>query len=165
MITEHGVKQRVEIIEQVDDLDGVTERGDGGETHDVTEVDGHLVKVLWLHGAPSLQSLGHRSVADRGWGGRCQASGPAAHRLSMACVNSRRKHLRQQFLCSLLLHLQLFSSLSDQVFQIGTVLLQHPQHGVDDVGLLALIDQLKLPRNTCTTLVQTSETTKSTIYL
>lgn len=69
MTTEHGVKQRVEIIEQVDDLDGVTERGDGGETHDVTEVDGHLVKVLWLHGAPSLQSLGHRSVADRGWGG------------------------------------------------------------------------------------------------
>lgn len=64
MITEHGVKQRVEVIEQVDHLDGVTEGGDGGETHDVTEVDGHLVKKLWLHGAASLESLCHRSEAD-----------------------------------------------------------------------------------------------------
>lgn len=146
MTTEHGVKQRVEVIQQVDHLDGVTEGGDGGETHDVTEVDGHLVKILWLHGATSLESLRHRSEAD----GECHASNPAEYRLLIACVNSRRKHLRQQFLCSLLLHLQLFGSLSDQVFQIRAVLLQHPQHGVDDVGLLTLIDQLKLPRNTCT---------------
>lgn len=141
MITEHGVKQRVEVIEQVDHLDGVTEGGDGGEAHNVTEVDGHLVKILWLHGATSLEGLCHRPEA----GGGSHASDPAESRLLISCVNSRRKHLRQQFLCSLLLHLQLFRSLPDQVFQIRTVLLQHPQHGVDDVGLLALIDQLKLP--------------------
>lgn len=77
MITEHGVKQRVEVIEQVDHLDGVTEGGDGGETHDVTEIDGHLVKILRLHGAASLESLCHRSEADGG----CHASDAAECRL------------------------------------------------------------------------------------
>lgn len=62
--TEHGVKQRVEVIEQVDHLDGVAEGGDGGETHNVAEIDGHLVEILRLHRAAGLESLGHRSAAD-----------------------------------------------------------------------------------------------------
>lgn len=73
VVTEHSVKQRVEVVEQVDHLDGVTEGGDGGETHDVTEVDGHLVKILWLHCATGLESLCHRSEAE-GYGGGCHTS-------------------------------------------------------------------------------------------
>lgn len=75
MVTEHSVKQRVEVVEQVDYFDGVAEGGDGGKTHDVTEVDGHLVKILWLHCATSLESLCHRSESERyGEGGSCQRS-------------------------------------------------------------------------------------------
>ena len=61
MVAEHGVKQRIEVIEKVDHLDGITERGDGGETYDVAEVDRHLVKVFWLHCGSGLQGLGHRT--------------------------------------------------------------------------------------------------------
>ena len=60
------------------------------------------------------------------------------------CVNSRWEHLRQQFLCSLFFHLQLLCSLPDEILQVGTVLLQHPQHGVNDIGLLTLVDCLEL---------------------
>lgn len=61
VVTEHGVKQRVEVIEKVDHLDGITERGDSGETHNVAEVDRHLVEVLGLHRGPGLQGLSHRT--------------------------------------------------------------------------------------------------------
>lgn len=61
VVAEHGVKQRVEVVEKVDHLDGITERGDGGETYNVAEVDRHLVKVLWLHCGTGLQGLSHRT--------------------------------------------------------------------------------------------------------
>lgn len=61
VVTEHGVKQRVEVIQQVDHLDGITERGDGRESYNVAEVDGHLVKVLWLHSSTGLQRLSNRT--------------------------------------------------------------------------------------------------------
>ena len=61
MATEYSIKQGVEVIEKVDHLDGIAERRDGGETYNVTEVDCHLVKVLWLHCGTGLQSLGHRT--------------------------------------------------------------------------------------------------------
>lgn len=65
MVTEHSVKQSVEVIEKVDHLDGITEGGDGGETHNVTEVDCHLVKVLWLHCGTGFQSLCHRAEGQK----------------------------------------------------------------------------------------------------
>lgn len=64
--TEHGVKQSVEVIEKVDHLDGITERGDGGKTYNVAEVDCHLVKVLWLYCGTGLQSLSHRTEDREG---------------------------------------------------------------------------------------------------
>lgn len=54
MVTEHGVKQRVEVVEEVDHLNGITERGNSSKTYNVTEVDCHLVKVLWLHRGTGL---------------------------------------------------------------------------------------------------------------
>lgn len=61
VITEHSIKQRVEVVEKVDHLNGITEWGDSGETYNVTEVDGHLVEVLRLHRGPCLQGLSHRT--------------------------------------------------------------------------------------------------------
>lgn len=61
MVTEDGIKQRVEVIEKVDYLNGVAEWGDGSETHNVTEVDCHLIKVLWFHRCTSLQGLSNRT--------------------------------------------------------------------------------------------------------
>lgn len=65
VVGEHGVKQSVEVVEKVDHLDGIAERGDGCEAHNVTEVDGHLVKVLRLHCGAGLQSLRHRTGGQR----------------------------------------------------------------------------------------------------
>lgn len=59
-------------------------------------------------------------------------------------ANSRWKHLRKQLLRSLLFHLQLLCSLSDEILQIRAVLLQHSQHGVNDIGLLAFVNDLEL---------------------
>lgn len=61
MVTEDGVKQGVEVVEEVDHLDGIAERRDRREAHNVAEVDCHLVKVLWLHCGSGLQGLGHRA--------------------------------------------------------------------------------------------------------
>lgn len=61
MVTEDSIKQTVEVIEKVNDLNGITERGDGGETNNVAEVDCHLVKVLWFHCGTGFQSLSYRA--------------------------------------------------------------------------------------------------------
>ena len=66
MVTEHGVKQRVEVIEKIDHFDGVTERGDGGETHNVTKVDRHLIEVLRFYCATGLQGLSDRTGKENG---------------------------------------------------------------------------------------------------
>ena len=54
------------------------------------------------------------------------------------------QHLSHQVVGLLSLHLQLLRPLSDQILQVGGVLLQHPQHRVNDVGLLSLRDALEL---------------------
>ena len=66
VVGEHGVEQRVEVVEQVHHLDGVAERGNGGEAHNVAEVDGDLVEVLGLHRGASLQRLRHRADGSIG---------------------------------------------------------------------------------------------------
>lgn len=61
VVREHGVKQCVQVIEKIDHLDGIAERGDGGEAHNVTEVDGHLVEVLWFYCGACLQCFSYRT--------------------------------------------------------------------------------------------------------
>lgn len=61
MVAEYSIKQRVEVIQKVNHFNGVTERRDGGEAHNVTEVDCHLVKVLWLHWDARFKSLSNRT--------------------------------------------------------------------------------------------------------
>lgn len=60
MVSDDGVKDGVEVVEEVDHLDGLAVRRDGGEAHNVAEVERHAVKVLRLHGAAHFQNLGHR---------------------------------------------------------------------------------------------------------
>lgn len=58
--TNDGIKVCVEVVEQVDHLDGFTESRDGCETHDVTEVQRDLVEMFGYDGFAGLQRLGHR---------------------------------------------------------------------------------------------------------
>lgn len=58
--------------------------------------------------------------------------------------HSLGQHLSHQFVRLLPLHLQFLRPLSDQVLQVGGVLLQHAQHRVNDVGLLSFGDVLEL---------------------
>lgn len=60
MQTNDGIKVRVEVIEKVDHLNGFTESRDGGETHDVAEVQRDLAEVFWYDRFACLQCLGHR---------------------------------------------------------------------------------------------------------
>lgn len=60
MAAQNSIKQRVEVIEQAHYLDGLTQSCDGSKPHDVTEVNGNLVKVLRFHSHPHFQSFGHR---------------------------------------------------------------------------------------------------------
>lgn len=54
------------------------------------------------------------------------------------------QHCSHQFVSLLPLHLQLLRPLSDQILQVGGVLLQHAQHAVNDVGLFPPGDVLEL---------------------
>lgn len=65
MQSNDGVKQCVEIIEQVNHLDGLTESWDGGETHNVTKVQSDLVEVFWFDRFTRLQCLGYRPVGEQ----------------------------------------------------------------------------------------------------
>lgn len=58
--------------------------------------------------------------------------------------DSLGQHCSYQLVCLLSLHLQLLRPFSDQILQVGWVLLQHAQHRVNDVGLLSLGDALEL---------------------
>ena len=49
----------VERVEQVDDLGRAAPGGDGGEPHQVAEVDGDTFKELRLHTLPSQQLVCH----------------------------------------------------------------------------------------------------------
>lgn len=54
-----GIKVCVEVVEQVDHLDGFTESRDGCETDDVAEVQRDLAEVLGYDGFACLQRFGH----------------------------------------------------------------------------------------------------------
>lgn len=58
--------------------------------------------------------------------------------------HSLGQHCSHQFVSLLSLHLQLLCPLSNQILQVGWVLLQHPQHWVNNVCLLSLSDVLEL---------------------
>lgn len=70
MLADDGVEARVEVVEQVDYLDGLTDGWDGSEAHYVAEVECHLREVLRLHWLPCLESLSHRP--ERGAGAQEQ---------------------------------------------------------------------------------------------
>lgn len=75
MVADDSIKDRVEIIEEVDHLDGFAVGWDGGEAHDVAEINGHAVKVLRFDCAANLQSLGHGPEGrTRAWAERVDAS-------------------------------------------------------------------------------------------
>ena len=59
VVSYDGVKHSVEVVEQVDHLDGLAVGWDGGEADDVAEVNRHAFKMLWFDGPAHLQSLGH----------------------------------------------------------------------------------------------------------
>lgn len=59
MVAQNLIKQCVEVIEQAHHLNRLTQGCDGGKAH-VTEVYGNLIKGLWLHSCPHLQSFSHR---------------------------------------------------------------------------------------------------------
>lgn len=60
VLADDGVETRVEVVEQVDYLDGLADGRDSGEAHDVAEVQRHFGEVLRLHRLPCLESLSHR---------------------------------------------------------------------------------------------------------
>lgn len=65
MQSNDGVKQSVEIIQQINHLDGLTESWDGGETHNVTKVQSDLVEVLWFDWFARLQCLGYWPAGEQ----------------------------------------------------------------------------------------------------
>lgn len=71
MVVEYTVKVFVDVVEHVHHLHGGAVVAEGGEAHDVTEVDGHLLKELGLDFARLLQRAHHRAEG----GGENQGSG------------------------------------------------------------------------------------------
>lgn len=61
MMVQDAVKVLVDIVKHVHNLHGSTIVAEGGESHDVTEVDGNLFKELWLHSTRFLQGPYHRT--------------------------------------------------------------------------------------------------------
>ena len=59
VVSYDGIKDSVEVVEQIDHLDGLAVGWDGGEADDVAEVNRHTVKMLRFDGPAHLQSLGH----------------------------------------------------------------------------------------------------------
>jgi len=55
MVVEDAVKVLVDVVEHVHHLDGGAVVAEGGESHNVAEVDGHLLKQLRFHFARLLQ--------------------------------------------------------------------------------------------------------------
>ncbi len=55
MVVKDAVKVLVYVVEHVDHFHGRAVVAEGGETHNVTEINGNLLKQLWLHSARLLQ--------------------------------------------------------------------------------------------------------------
>lgn len=65
MVVEDAVKVLVDVVEHVNHLHGGAVVAEGGESHNVAEIDGHLLKQLWLHSAGLLQWTHHRAEETR----------------------------------------------------------------------------------------------------
>lgn len=63
--SDDGIEERVEVVEEVDHLDGVAESRDGGEAHDVAEVQRDLTEMLGFDGFARLQRLSHGPEGGR----------------------------------------------------------------------------------------------------
>lgn len=50
-MVQDAVKVLIDLIEHVHHLHGGAVVAEGGESHNVTEVDGHFFEQLWLHSA------------------------------------------------------------------------------------------------------------------
>lgn len=59
VMVEDAVKVLVDVVEHVDHLHGRAVVAEGGETHDVAEINSHLLKQLRLHSAGLLQGTHH----------------------------------------------------------------------------------------------------------
>ena len=57
VIVDRGVEHGVEVVEEVDDLDGRAHGGDRRKADDVAEVDGDVIEALRLHGLPHEETL------------------------------------------------------------------------------------------------------------
>ena len=70
MVVQDPVKVLVDVVEHVHHLHGRAVLAQGGEAHDVAEVDRHLIKQLWFHTARLLQGTHHwAEEGSRGTGG------------------------------------------------------------------------------------------------
>lgn len=69
MVVKDAVKVLVDVVEHVDHLHGRAVVAQCGEAHDVTEIDGDLLKQLWLHFARLLQGAHHRAGGRDGGNG------------------------------------------------------------------------------------------------
>lgn len=61
MVVKNAIKVLVDVVEHVDHFHGCAVVAECGEAHDVTEVDGDLLKQLWFHFARLLQGAHHRA--------------------------------------------------------------------------------------------------------
>lgn len=55
VMVEDAVEVFVDVVEHVDHLHGSAVVAEGGESHDVAEIDGDLLEQLWFHFACLLQ--------------------------------------------------------------------------------------------------------------
>lgn len=107
--------------------------------------------MLRLHRLAFLQSLSHRPATQSSSG---RLNRPREQKSRVKSVSGEAVSLWQELPHQLIrfgpLNLQFIRSLPDQILQVGTVLLQHSQHGVDDVCLLSFANAPKLQRSTQT---------------
>lgn len=67
MVVKNAVKVLVDVVEHVDHFHGRAVVAERGKAHDVTEIDGDLLKQLWLHFARLLQGAHHRAGGTGKW--------------------------------------------------------------------------------------------------
>lgn len=107
--------------------------------------------MLWSHRFAFLQRLSHRPATHGSTGGISRLRDQKRHNKSVSReAVSLWQELPHQLVRFASLNLQFFRSLPDQILQVGTVLFQHSQHGVDDVRPLSFVNTPKLQRSTQT---------------
>lgn len=68
MVIKNAVKVLVDFVEHIDHLHGGAVVAEGGESHNITEIDGDLLKQLWLHTPRFLQGTHHWAMeTQREW--------------------------------------------------------------------------------------------------